>query len=200
MQYKKDKERLNQILLTSENIKSNRDEILRLVPELTICVDCTQKHPNHIYNVYEHIEETVNKVAFNLVLKLTTLFHDIGKPYTKIFADEAERFWGHEDISEILSRLILKRLEYEDNLISIVCKLIKYHDHTIEATTEGVSKVIELIGQANMPYLLQVQTADLLSHAPKYYNVVIPTLRSAQIIYKENFNKEFNKVLSFPIE
>ena len=45
MQYKKDKERLNQILLTSENIKSNRDEILRLVPELTICVDCTQKHP-----------------------------------------------------------------------------------------------------------------------------------------------------------
>lgn len=51
-----------------------------------------------------------------------------------------------------------------------------------------------------MHYLLQVQTADLLSHAPKYYNVVIPTLRSIQIIYKENFNKQFNKVLSFSIE
>ncbi|MBU3110108.1 HD domain-containing protein [Clostridium lacusfryxellense] len=187
MQYKKDKERLNQILLSSKNIKNNREEILKLVPELSICVDCTQIHPNHIYNVYEHIEETVNKVDFNLILKLTTLFHDIGKPYAKVFADEAERFWGHEEISAVLSKLILKRLEYEDELISIVCKLIKCHDYKIIATAEGVSMAIELIGQSNMPYLLQVQTADLLSHAPKYYNVELPILRGVQVIYKKNF-------------
>ncbi|MCB2308376.1 HD domain-containing protein [Clostridium estertheticum] len=193
MQYKEDKDRLNQILLTSKNIKDNQEEILKLVPELIICVDCTQIHPNHIYNVYEHIEETVNKVDFNLILKLTTLFHDIGKPYAKIFADKAERFWGHEEISATLTRLILKRLKYDDDLISIVCKLIKYHDYKIKATTEGVSEAIELIGPLNMPYLLEVQTADLLSHAPKYYNIVIPILRSVQIIYKENFNEEFNK-------
>lgn len=191
MQYKKDKERLNQILLTSKNIKNNREEILKLVPEMIICVDCTQIHPNHIYNVYEHIEETVNKVDFNLVLKLTTLFHDIGKPYKKVFADGGERFGGHGEVSEILAGLILKRLEYDDALIAIVCKLIKYHDLKIKPTIEGVSQAMELIGQANMSYLLQVQTADLLSHAPKYYNVVIPTLRSVQKIYKKNFSQKF---------
>ncbi|WP_084156306.1 HD domain-containing protein [Clostridium akagii] len=195
MQYKKDKERLNQILLTSKNIKNNQEEILKLVPELIICVDCTQLHPNHIYNVYEHIEETVNKVDFNLILKLTTLFHDIGKPYKKVFADGGERFGGHGEVSEILAGLILKRLEYNDDLIAIVCKLIKHHDFKIRATTEDISQVIELIGQANMSYLLEVQTADLLSHAPKYYNVMIPILRSVQKIYKKNFNHEFKKII-----
>lgn len=191
MQYKKDKERLDEILLTSSDIKNNKTEILKLVPELVICVDCTQKHPNHIYNVYEHIEETVNKVDFDLTLKLATLFHDIGKPYTKVFADNAERFYGHEDVSEVLARLILKRLEYEDELITKVCKLIKYHDHKIEATTEGVSKVIKLVGKDIIPYFLQIQTADLLAHDPKYYIVEMPRLRSVKKIYKENFNEEF---------
>ncbi len=195
MQYKKDKERLNQILLTSKNIKNNQEEILKLVPELIICVNCTQIHPNHIYNVYEHIAETVNKVDLNLILKLTTLFHDIGKPYKKVFADGGERFGGHGEASEILAGLILKRLEYDDGLIAIVCKLIKYHDLKINDTIEGVSQTIELIGQANMSYLLQVQTADLLSHAPKYYNLVIPILRSVQKIYKKDFNHDLKKII-----
>lgn len=79
MPYSADREKLNHILVSSRNIEENRDEILRIIPELIICVDCEQNMPTHIYNVFDHIMETVNKVDFDLMLKLAALLHDIGK-------------------------------------------------------------------------------------------------------------------------
>lgn len=188
MQYKQDGEALAKILLNNSNIKTCRPEILKLVPELIICVECTQNSPVHIYNVYEHIEETTNDVEPILTLKLAALFHDIGKPYSKTISDGVERFKGHEQHSVVFADMILRRLGYEEELIKNVCTLIKYHNHKTELTVDGVSNTLNLVEETLMPYLLQLKNADLMSHALEYANLKKPSLIELSYIYKENFN------------
>lgn len=185
LQYIEDKKRLNNILLTSENIKNNRNEILEIIPELKVCVKCTQYHPAHRFNVYEHIEETTNNVKSDIILKLSALLHDIGKPYRKTIDDGVERFIGHEIASEVLAKLILERLGYEEEIIQKVCKIIKYHDYKIEATIDGIREIVNIMGEELMPYLLKIKVADLLAHSQECYDRVIPKLNNITKIYNE---------------
>jgi tRNA nucleotidyltransferase (CCA-adding enzyme) len=187
--YLKDKERLNNLLLTSKDIKNDIGEILDIIPELAICVDCTQNHPAHIYKVLDHILETVNKVESNLMLKLAALLHDIGKPYKKVVVDNTERFWGHEEVSEEIARHILNRLGYEEDLIIKLCTLIKYHDHKTVPTLKSVQDTINLVGDELIPYLFELQTADLLSHSEHYYKLLLPKLNVAKRIYNLSIDR-----------
>lgn len=189
MQYDENRKQLNEILLKSTNIKEHKDEILLLIPELIICENCTQHHPAHIYNVLEHIFETVNKVDFDIILKLTALLHDIGKPYTKRIVDEVERFGGHEKVSEILAGFILDRLGYSEDIKCKVCILIKYHDHKTKGNIEGVKNTINLVGKELITDLLKIQTADISSHAPKYAEIMLGYLKSIKKVYTEHFIK-----------
>lgn len=170
--------------MSSMDIKYYKDEIIRIIPELIICIECEQNMPSHIYNVFEHILETVNKVEFDLVLKIAALFHDIGKPYRKIVINNIDSFKGHEEASIIMANLILRRLGYEEDFINKVCRLIKYHDYKIIPTVEGVKEAIELIGDELIPYLFSLQNADLLAHSEQRYKQLLPKLNEAKVIYE----------------
>ncbi|AKN32608.1 phosphohydrolase [Clostridium carboxidivorans P7] len=190
MLYLEDKKRLDNILLTSKDIKSNKDEILKIIPELIICVNCTQNHPAHIYKVFDHISETVNRVEFDLTLKLAALLHDIGKPYKKVLVDNTERFWGHEDTSAEIAKLVLTRLGYDQDLINKLYILIKYHDHKTFPTSESIKNTINLVGDELVPYLFKLQTADLLSHSEKYYKPLVSKLNASKKFYEEIYCSE----------
>jgi tRNA nucleotidyltransferase (CCA-adding enzyme) len=188
MLYLEDKKRLNDILITSKDIRSNKEEILKIIPELIICVECTQNHPAHIYKVFDHILQTVNRVDFNLTLKLAALLHDIGKPYKKVIVNNTERFWGHGDTSAEIAKLVLTRLGYEEDLINKLCILIKYHDHKTFPTLESIQNTISLIGNDLVPYLFKLQTADLLSHSEKYYKPLLVKLNESKKFYEEIYS------------
>ncbi|MBU5437238.1 HD domain-containing protein [Tissierella sp. MSJ-40] len=184
MTYSADRENLNYILISSKDIKDYKDEILRIVPELIICVDCEQNMPAHIYNVFDHILETVNNVDSDLILKITALLHDIGKPYRKTVIDNVDSFKGHEEASEIIANLILTRLGYEEDFKNKICRLIKYHDYYITPIVEGVKEAVDLIGDELMPYLFCFQKADLLAHSEQRYKPRLPKLNEAKVIYE----------------
>jgi tRNA nucleotidyltransferase (CCA-adding enzyme) len=186
MNYSKDRERLNDILLTTTDIRSKKNELLEIIPELIICVNCAQNHPAHIYNVFDHILETVNKVNPYLILKLSALLHDIGKPYKVTIVDNVDRFWGHEEVSSKISRLVLNRLGYKQTFIEELCTLIRYHDHKTLPTIKSVQGTVNLIGNDLVPYLFQLQTADLLSHSESYYKLLLPKLDAAKKIYENS--------------
>lgn len=179
MPYSVDRENLNNILVSSKDIKDYKDEILRIIPELIICIDCEQNMPAHIYNVFDHILETVNKVELNLTLKITALLHDIGKPYRKTIINNIDSFKGHEEASVIMANLILTRLGYEEDFINKICKIIKHHDYPIIPTKEGVKEAIDLVGDELMPYLFSFQKADLLTHSEQRYKPFLPRLNEA---------------------
>lgn len=188
MDFSKERERLNEILLLNIDIRSKKNEILEIIPELIVCVNYNQNHPAHVYNVYDHILETTNKVNPDLILKLSALLHDIGKPYKVAVVDNVDRFWDHEETGAGISRLVLTRLGYNQELINKVFTIIKFHDHKTFATIESVRDTVNLVGNDLVSYLFQLQKADLLAHSEKYYKVLLPKLNAAIKIYEHNFD------------
>jgi CRISPR/Cas system-associated endonuclease Cas3-HD len=127
MVYTDDREELTNILLNNngDEILYYEDKILELVPELMVCNKCEHEHSAHRYNVYTHILHVVAGIDTDLILKLAALFHDIGKPYVKKKVNGSVHYWGHEDVSAIISNLVLNRLGYDEIIINDVCTFNK---------------------------------------------------------------------------
>ncbi|MGH4124804.1 MAG: HD domain-containing protein [Clostridium sp.] len=188
MVYMIDREELTNILLNNngEEILSYADKILELVPELIVCSRCEHEHRAHKYNVYMHILHVVAGVNSDLTLKLAALFHDIGKPYAKKKVNEKVSYWGHGDISVVITNLVLNRLGYDESRINDVCSLVKIHDEKIKPTINGIKLVVDSIGKMNFERLLILQTSDVHAHADVYANIIIPKLDKIKEVYINN--------------
>ena len=106
-------------------------EMKKILPEIYDLNEVPQLNPWHDKNVYGHTIDVVKNSPKNLIVRLAALFHDVGKKETRerIIEDGnlRDKFIGHQFASEKIARNILKRFEYDENTIEIVCKLILYH-------------------------------------------------------------------------
>jgi len=189
MFYISDREELNNILLNinGEDILSYEDKILDLVPELIVCSKCEHEHKAHKYNVYKHSLHVVADIDADITLKLAALFHDIGKPYVKKKVNEKIHYWGHEEISALIAKLVIKRLSYDECIINDVCTLIKIHDKKIKPTISNIKQVIDNIGKVNFERLLKLMTSDILAHSTEYAEIMIPKLNELKEVYINSF-------------
>lgn len=192
MVYISDRNDLSNILLhnNADDILYFGDKILELVPELIICNKCEHEHKAHKYNVFRHTLHVVSGVENDLTLKLAALFHDIGKPYVKKKVNDKIHYHGHEDVSVDLTRLILRRLSYEEELIKEVCLLVKFHDTKVTPSIEGVQAMSNNIGKKNLEKLFKLQTSDILAHADYYAEIIMPKLKRIIKFYEDNKYKQ----------
>lgn len=99
-----------------------------LFPELKQTQNIEQPKPYHDNDVYSHTMDVLDKIKPDLLLRVTALFHDIGKAYTKkIDTNGKISFINHETISSNLAKEILMRLKYPMTFIKKVCFLIQNH-------------------------------------------------------------------------
>lgn len=191
---------LFEILLSDNvynNLKNHEEEIFELIPELKRCKGFNQNNKWHIYDVYEHILHVVKEVEPNIYLRLSALFHDIGKPstYTKDI-NGIGHFYNHWNKSiEIFSKYQNKfGLKQEE--IQLIINLIFYHDVNVEKlNNEETKKMINVIGIDNIGYLFDLKRADLLAQSSEYH-YLLDNIN----IQKHNFvnnhkvkNKNFNQ-------
>ncbi|MCD2348068.1 CCA tRNA nucleotidyltransferase [Clostridium guangxiense] len=156
-----------------------------IIPEYSICFKCEQNNPNHIYNVGVHIEKSLGYVEGNLPLRLTMLFHDIGKPLCKTRDDKGiDHFYGHQEKSFLMAENILKRLKYDNATIEKVKILVKFHDVELN-TFRQVRKVLSIIGERNFIDLLKIKEADIRSQNPEYYEERHEKINLAKEMFKK---------------
>ena len=98
-----------------------------LFPELKQTQNIEQPRPYHDKDVYNHTMEVLDKIPSDLLLRMTALFHDIGKVKTQSKKNGKISFINHETISSNLAKKILMRLKYPMNFIKKVCFLIENH-------------------------------------------------------------------------
>ncbi len=98
-----------------------------LFPELKQTQNIEQPKLYHDKDVYNHTMEVLDKIEANLLLRITALFHDIGKVQTKSENNGKISFINHETISSNLTKQILIRLKYPMEFIKKVCFLIENH-------------------------------------------------------------------------
>ena len=165
---------LIEILLSDDvynNLKHSEEEIFRLIPELKVCKGFKQNNQWHIYDVYEHILHVVSRVEPNMYLRLSALFHDIGKPLTYTEDNEGVgHFYNHWNKSVEIFRKYQEKFELTREENELIINLIFYHDISIEKLNEEERKqMIHEIGINNISYLFDLKRADLLAQSPEYH-------------------------------
>jgi len=136
-----------------------------VIPELSRCYGVRQNR-FHRYTVFKHIMITLQNVEPDPVLRLSALFHDIGKPATKKKKQGRVTFYGHEKKSACMTRQIMKRLKFSNEVISQVVTLVKEHmlNYSSEWSDSAVRRLISRVGKDLIIPLIMLRKADLIAH------------------------------------
>lgn len=200
----KNKQLLNKILLSDNVVEkfynnfNNNPEFKawldEVIPEVQACENQQQNNPWHKYNVLKHIlvsVQTMNNQTTNLdsqtrkMLAYVMFLHDIGKPEKHIQRMKQgkliDSFFNHNIASEKIAKRTLPQLDFTEDEIKIICKLIYKHDvfinikeypsqnpHYRILTPKVLQQEIEdlnSVGNGNllMKYLIMVGRADNLA-------------------------------------
>lgn len=158
-------------LLVGDNALSVLNEYRQvigvIIPELKPCFDCEQNNPWHVYNVYGHIIRAVAYAPKDMLIRLTMLLHDIGKPQVK-FTDEKgkDHFKMHAPVGAEIAKTVLKRFKVSNEIYDKVTTLIYYHQSVEDVDNIRIKRWLSKIGEDYTRSLLQVRLADLLAHNP----------------------------------
>lgn len=184
------REEINKILLSD-----NPDYIRKLhecgllvyiMPELDRCFGEPQKNKYHIYDVGEHIMQTVKHTPQNLTLRWAALMHDVGKPLcSSTDPGGIIHFYGHHRESGTIAVDLMHRLRMDNDIIHDVSVLVENHDVRIEPTRPSVKRMMARTGETLFEKLVQLQTADNMAKNLTYFPEKKKRIDEAFALYKE---------------
>ena len=162
-----------------------------ILPEWDAMVGVEQHTPHHKYDVAEHTIRALKNVKRDKILRLTMLFHDMGKPAMKTTDEKGQdHFKGHALVSEEIARKILRRLKFDNDTVKMVTRLVCYHDYRIEATPQNVRRAMNRIGVELFPYYLAVRMADVKAQSPYRKREKIENIVEMRRLYQEALLKD----------
>lgn len=197
-----------------------REWLDKTIPELKECIGCEQNNPWHKYDVINHLLESVQAINNQFgsyddktkrLLAYTMLFHDIGKPMTKLQrvknGQVIDSFFNHNKKSAEIARKRLPSLGFSGDEVKIIEKLVYKHDifmfitenktanpyhrqltpQLIEDEIKDLSTVGD--GVKLMEYLIKIGRSDSLAQNEKMTGPAISLLNKFEKMFNENFNK-----------
>ena len=170
---------LKQILLSdkpSDSIKENEDRIFEMIPKFKLSKNFNQHNKWHIYDVYEHTLHVIDGVENDFELRLSALFHDMGKP---IVYFEDKNSVGHFPFHWVESLKIfndfLNKYPLDETTANNVRKLIFFHDINIKSLNNEEMK--EFLNSFNNVQLLKklfsLKKADLMAQNPDFQHYML---------------------------
>ncbi|XCP87084.1 CCA tRNA nucleotidyltransferase [Roseburia hominis] len=162
-----------------------------ILPEFDAMMQTEQETPHHCYNVGEHTLHALMEIAPVKVLRLTMLFHDMGKPAKKtVDEDGVAHFKGHAAVSAELAKEIMQRLKFDNDTLHKVSRLVWYHDYRMHATSRNVRRAMHKIGEDIFPYYMQVRRADTMAQSSYQKEEKLANLDGIEQLYEEILEKK----------
>ncbi|MBY0328476.1 HD domain-containing protein, partial [Patescibacteria group bacterium] len=162
------------------------------LPELLDGIGCEQKGA-HIYDVYQHLLHALQHAAdkeFSLEIRLAALFHDIGKPATRRYDRNKDKytFFGHEVVGARMTKKIMERMNFSRVTTNLVVSLVRNHmffSDTEQITLSAVRRIIQKVSPEHIWELMQIRECDRVgmkkAEAPyrlrKYHAMIDEALR-----------------------
>ncbi|MCR4579761.1 MAG: HD domain-containing protein [Treponema sp.] len=153
------------------------------IPEFNICRGCIQSDYRafHKFDVLDHLFYACDGAAKyakagKLNVRLAALFHDIGKPEVKkicrqkVLNEEGKEseidtitFYNHEAAGEKITKALMTRLKFSNEMINNVCHLVKEHMFHYEEnwTDAAVRRFIIRVKPENMEDLFDLRLSDM---------------------------------------
>lgn len=140
------------------------------LPEFIDSIGCEQGGI-HKYDVWTHLLKSLGHAAqkeTSIEIRLSTLFHDIGKPATRRSGvsrgtKKEWTFYGHEVVGAKMTKSILTRLKFSQHIIDTVTKLVRWHmffSDTENITLSAVRRMIANVGKELIWDLMEVRICD----------------------------------------
>ena len=137
------------------------DVFCQFWPQLEPLVTLEQNNPWHCWGGWEHTIHAVEAAPPDLVLRLTMLLHDIGKPTCKSTDEnKIDHFYGYPAISVKLADQILRNLKFDNKTRERVVTLVEHHDVQIPCRDRSIRKWLGRLGPETFFQLLKVKQAD----------------------------------------
>lgn len=157
-----------------------------VLPEFDRCMETEQHNPHHCYTVGEHMLHSMLAVSSNRYLRLAMLLHDIAKPEKKKTDEQGiDHFHGHQEASEEMAKVILRRLKFDNETIRIVSRLIGFHDYRFPAERRSVRRAVWKVGEDLFPMLLQVKEADTMAQSLYEREEKLEWIAKVEKLYRE---------------
>jgi poly(A) polymerase len=122
------------------------EEFLPELPALALEQDPVHRHKD----VLAHTLAVVDKTGRDRLLRLAALFHDIGKPRTRAFADGGVTFHHHEVVGARLTRQRMQALRYPGDEVDVVTELVnlhlRFHTYRLGWTDRAVRRYVRDAG------------------------------------------------------
>ncbi len=136
------------------------------LPQFDEAMTTEQNNPHHCYTVGRHIIESICHIRPQRSLRLTMLFHDLGKPACRTTdANGIDHFKGHPEISAQIAAAEMRNLKFDNAATGDVIALTRAHDIRIEPTEKSVRRLLAGLGERRFFMLLEVQEADILAQS-----------------------------------
>lgn len=139
-----------------------------ILPEIHSLIRYTPLCNNHNRDVFAHTLNVISNTSNNdLILRLSALFHDVGKLNTlKQLPNGHCYFPGHAQEGAIICKPILSRLKFDNATINKVSAII--YDHLVlnvnYMPTDGeIKRLLIRVGSENIFTLFELQKADINS-------------------------------------
>ena len=137
-----------------------------ILPEFDEAMETPQNNPHHCYTVGRHMIESMRQIEPDKVLRLTMLFHDIGKPQCRTTdADGIDHFHGHPEVGAEMTGQILHRLKFDNDTIRAVKRLVRFHDLRPALTKKSIRRSMVKMGLECFPQIFTVKRADALAQS-----------------------------------
>ena len=138
-----------------------------ILPEINSLVEYTPLCNNHNRDVFEHTLKVIDNTESDLKLRLSALFHDVGKLNTLTSLPNGHHYFpGHNIESAIMTKEILRRLKFDNGTIDNVCAIIYDHlvlDVNYMPTDGEIKRLLRRVGPENIFTLFELQKADINS-------------------------------------
>ena len=129
------------------------DHFLPELPGLALEQDPIHRHKD----VLAHTIAVVEKASTDRWLRLAALFHDVGKPRTRVIGSDGVSFHHHEVVGARMTTVRMKELHYPNEDTEAVSRLVELHlrFHTYEMgwTDKAVRRYVrdagDLLGRLN---------------------------------------------------
>lgn len=133
-------------------------------PELVESVGCEQNR-HHVYDVWGHAMACLDAAEAEPLLRISALFHDVGKPRSRAFSDKTHdyTFYNHETIGSQMADPILQRLKFSNEERSRIVALVRHHliCYSADWSDAAVRRWLRRVGSDLAPLLYKLGRADV---------------------------------------
>ena len=141
--------------------------LTQILPEMEALKGCDQPpefHPEG--DVFVHTRLMLSMLApdASLPLVLSVLFHDIGKPATRMVDETGRiRFNGHEGVSAEMTLRLLQRLRFSNEVIDAVIPAVRLHMSFKDVPNMRVATLKRMMARPTFEEELELHRVDCLA-------------------------------------